>query len=74
MPEEGSDQTSGGDNFVGVDFFALPVGGLWFGRFEFDRRAFHEEGGLRPRRHVEEAQDIFPVVVSGNADEFVQDG
>jgi hypothetical protein len=57
IPEEGPYEAQGGDNFVGIDFLALPVGGFWFGGFEFDRPAFHEEERLRLRRLVEEAQD-----------------
>jgi hypothetical protein len=48
------------------------AGGLWFGRFEFDRPAFHEEE--RVHRLVEKTQGVLPVFVPGKADEFVRDG
>jgi hypothetical protein len=57
----------------GYDFFALPVGRLWFGGFDFYRRAFHKEEGLRLRQLTGKAQGLLPVFVSGNADEFVRD-
>jgi hypothetical protein len=57
IPEECPDQAQGGDDIVGIDFFALPVGGLWFGGFEFDRPALFTKrsacarvGLLRRRR------------------------
>jgi hypothetical protein len=73
IPEEGPDQAQGGDNIIGVDFFAVG-GSFFFRRFEFDGRAFHEEDGLRLRRFVEKVRGVLPVFVSGNADEFVQNG
>jgi hypothetical protein len=49
-PEEVRNETEGGDDLVGIDFFALPVGGPFFRRLEFDRLAFHDQDGLRSRR------------------------
>jgi hypothetical protein len=46
VPEEGPDEAEGGDDLVGVDFFALMDGGSFFRRFEFDRLAFPRRGGL----------------------------
>jgi hypothetical protein len=69
ISEERPDQAEGGDNFIGADFFALPFGG-----FEFDRRAFHEEEGVRLRQFVEKARGVLSVFVSGNPVEFIQDG
>jgi hypothetical protein len=47
---------------------------LWLGGFEFEGFAFHEEEGVRLRRHIEETQGVLTVFAAGNADEFVQDG
>ena len=71
MPEEGPDEAEGIDDLAGIDFFALPVGGSFFPRFEFDRFAFDDERGLRL---VEEPQGVLPVFAAGNLDEFVQNG
>jgi hypothetical protein len=72
IPKKRPDQAQGGDDIVGVDFFALPVGRPWFGGFEFDGPALREEEGLRLCRFIEKAQGVLPVFVPGNADEFVQ--
>jgi hypothetical protein len=74
IPEKRPDQTQGGGDFIGVDFFALPVGRPWFGGFEFDGLAFHEEEGLYLWRFVENVQGVLPVLVPSNADGFVQNG
>jgi hypothetical protein len=59
--------------FCLTNFFAFPVGWLWFGGFEFDGLAFHKEKGLRLHRFIENAQGVLPVFVSGNPDEFARD-
>jgi hypothetical protein len=73
-PEEGPDEAEGIDDLVGIDFFALSVGGSFFRRFEFDRFAFDDGQGLRVLRLVEDTQGILPVFETGNLDEFVQNG
>jgi hypothetical protein len=42
IPEGGPDEVEGGEDLVGVDFFALPIGRLWLGGFESGRAAFRE--------------------------------
>jgi hypothetical protein len=74
MPEEGPDEAEGSDDFVGIDLFPLPVGGSFFWWFECDRFAIDDERGLRGLRLVEEPQGVLTVFVTGNLDEFVQNG
>jgi hypothetical protein len=71
IPEEGPDEAEGGYDLSGIDFFALPVGGSFVPRFEFDRLAVDHEDGLRSLMLVEDTQGILPVV-SGELNKFVQ--
>jgi hypothetical protein len=71
MPEEYPDEAEGGDDLIGVDFFAFPVGGSFLGRLELDRLAFYDDG-LHRFRFVEEPQGVVPVI-AGYRDTFVQD-
>ena len=72
IPEEGPDKAEGIDDFVGIDFFALTVGGSFFLWFEFDGRAFGDEEDFGGLLIVEDSRCVLPIV-AGEVDKFVQD-
>jgi hypothetical protein len=74
IPEEGPDEAEGSDDLIGIDFFTGTVGGSFFRRFKFDRLVFDDKQGLWILRLIEDTQGVLPVFVTGNPDEFVQDG
>jgi hypothetical protein len=74
IPEERPDEAEGSDDLIGVDFFTGTVGGSFFRRLEFDRLASVSTGPARCQRLIENTQGIFSVLITGNLDEFVQNG
>jgi hypothetical protein len=73
IPEECPDEAEGIDDLIGIDFSALPVGGSFFSRLEFDRLAFDDNKCMGSLWLVEDTQSVLPVIAGDKLD-FVQDG